>query len=102
MIVFLAAPPKNNVDDVDVFGDACGWRTWRNRENVSENAGVSNMSAKRGLSAVSAESGSAASAQMPARIHGVDDGGRTNSKKMKSLSRVLSPSTCAVENALVG
>ena len=86
MLFDIAVQPKNNVDDVDVFEDVCGWRTWRNRKNVFENAGVSNMSAKRGLSAVSAESGSAASAQMPARIHGIDDGGGNKSAKNEKPS----------------
>ena len=57
------------------------------------------MSAKRGLSAVSDESGSAASAQMPARIPGIDGGGRKYREKMKNRRRILSHPICAVENA---
>ena len=102
MLFDIAAQPKNNVDDVDVWETASGWRTWRNRENVSDNAGVFLMSAKRGLSAVSDESGSAASAQTLARIPGSDDGGGDTSQKMKNRRRILSPSTCAVENHSAG
>ncbi len=57
------------------------------------------MSAKRGLSAVSAESGSAASAHAPARIPGIDGGGEVNSDKNESRRRILSHSICAVESA---
>jgi hypothetical protein len=99
MLFDIAAQAKNNVDDVDAWETAGGWRTWRNGKNVSENAGVSFMSAKRDLSAVSAKSGSATFAQMPARIHGMSGGGGKDTPKMENLCRVLSPSTCAVENA---
>jgi hypothetical protein len=39
------------------------------------------MSAKRGLSAVSAKSASGTFAQMPARIHGLNVGGRNDITK---------------------
>jgi hypothetical protein len=75
MLFDIAAQAKNNVDDVGVWETAGGWWTWQNRKNVSENAGVSLMSAKRGLSAVSAESASGTSAPTLARIHGMSGGG---------------------------
>ena len=59
------------------------------------------MSAKRGLSAVSAKSGSATFAQTLARIHGIDDGGGKDITKVEILRCTLSRSTCAVRNASV-
>jgi hypothetical protein len=42
----------------------------------------------------------AAVIQMPARIHGIDDGdGECRAKNMKSPCRIPSSSICAVENA---
>jgi hypothetical protein len=99
MLFDIAAQAKNNVDDVDVGGGGGQRRTKQNRKNVSENAGVSMMSAKRGLSAVSAESGFAASAQTLARIHGLNGGDGKDTEKTENLCRSLPPSTCAVENA---
>jgi hypothetical protein len=56
------------------------------------------MSAKRNLSAVSAESASGTSAPTLARIHGLNAGNGNDIAKMANLSRILSRSMCAVEH----